>query len=508
LHTEEPLDAITFSANGELLASASNGIVQLWRLDRREMLTKLSLNPLLLFTFTPDHKLVGLSGPNAIKDPGELNVWRGESVSDFTPALPQLGNAMLHCAAVSPDGAMLVTGAEDGSVRLWNLASRLQLGLVLTGHYEEVDSVKFSIDGQWMVSEGKDGVIFWNTVSREPWGPPFLTKNQYREAVFSKDGKYLAVVEGKNIVRLWDMVLQRFLDTTLGTFEETVNHLVFSPDGKVLAIQSGENLSFWDIPQLQPINAFLKGFNFPRFSPDSTLFAATGVEGDRVWDVPHFRGIELPLQGNVKIVLAPGGRLYIKPRAENGSSNQADEIPWRLWDMANRQFIERPIKLMADSDQMSPDGRLLLMPGEDEGIRLYDVARQEVLNPPLKGHKNFGDFVFSPDSKILASTPGPLSDADIRLWDIETLQPLGQPFGGSVMYPRNPVFSPDGKILAAAYRFGVILWDMDVESWKRRACRMANRNLTMEEWKQYLGDRSYHNTCPDLPGAKEGKGAQ
>lgn len=38
-----------------------------------------------------------------------------------------------------------------------------------------------------------------------------------------------------------------------------------------------------------------------------------------------------------------------------------------------------------------------------------------------------------------------------------------------------------------------------IASWKRAACRIANRNLTQQEWRQYFGDLPYHKTCPALP---------
>jgi hypothetical protein len=73
-------------------------------------------------------------------------------------------------------------------------------------------------------------------------------------------------------------------------------------------------------------------------------------------------------------------------------------------------------------------------------------------------------------------------------------------------------FSPDGKILAAGWGGyfgrkgyidrgfgGVVLWDVDLESWQRRAGRIANRNFTREEWREDFPETPYHATFPDLP---------
>ena len=59
-------------------------------------------------------------------------------------------------------------------------------------------------------------------------------------------------------------------------------------------------------------------------------------------------------------------------------------------------------------------------------------------------------------------------------------------------------FSPDGKTLAVADSSGVVWCDVDLESWKRLARQVANRNLTRAEWKLYFPDTPYRPTFNEL----------
>ena len=59
-------------------------------------------------------------------------------------------------------------------------------------------------------------------------------------------------------------------------------------------------------------------------------------------------------------------------------------------------------------------------------------------------------------------------------------------------------FSPDSKTQASGNRDQTIrLWDINLQAWQARTCRLANRNLTRAEWDQFIGP--YERTCPDLP---------
>ncbi|MGH8884981.1 MAG: hypothetical protein ACRDYX_07390 [Egibacteraceae bacterium] len=44
------------------------------------------------------------------------------------------------------------------------------------------------------------------------------------------------------------------------------------------------------------------------------------------------------------------------------------------------------------------------------------------------------------------------------------------------------------------------LWPVTIDAWIRHACTLAKRNMTKDEWNEFVGpDRPYVRTCPDLP---------
>ena len=99
---------------------------------------------------------------------------------------------------------------------------------------------------------------------------------------------------------------------------------------------------------------------------------------------------------------------------------------------------------------------------------------------------------FSPDGSVLAISG---EDGTAALWDIGSGKQLGAPLTGS-SGPTVAAFDPTGHTLATASVDGpVLLWDIDPASWRARACAVAGRRLTPQEWREFLPDRPYQPSC-------------
>ena len=152
----------------------------------------------------------------------------------------------------------------------------------------------------------------------------------------------------------------------------------------------------------------------------------------------------------------------------------------------------------------SHDGRWVAMGGEDGGVQLWDVTNPQVpphvlasRNPSNERKWSIRALAFSPDGRWLVA--GSI-DHTARVWDMTN--PLAAPgvlagHGGSVQLV---AFSPNGRWLVTVSTDDRIrLWTWPVDDLIDLACRMAGRNLSLEEWQQYVQNEVYRTTCAQWP---------
>lgn len=154
----------------------------------------------------------------------------------------------------------------------------------------------------------------------------------------------------------------------------------------------------------------------------------------------------------------------------------------------------------------SPNGSTLATGGGDRTIRLWDLRDPEAPPEIVGRHEDVVRRVrFSPEGRRLASAS---ADRDIRLWDLVDRTAPPAVLSGHDDSVWTLAFSPDGKIPASAGADRkILLWEMThplmqmtTRGLIEAVCEKAWRNLTLDEWQQFVGeDIPYERTCPKLP---------
>ena len=136
--------------------------------------------------------------------------------------------------AFSPDGALVASGSNDNTVRLWDLAKGVTR-YELKGHRDFVSSVTFSPNGALVVSGSYDRTVrLWDTamgnIRRELKGHTEFV----RSVAFSSNGALIASGSVDKTVRLWETatgITRHELKGHTGA----VSSVAFSPNGALVA---------------------------------------------------------------------------------------------------------------------------------------------------------------------------------------------------------------------------------------------------------------------------------
>lgn len=277
----DSLNSIETFPNGGIIGVVVSNLIHLWD-PSRELTTGTLTHDAAIrsITVNPDGKLLA-----SASEDGTVQVWN-PNTQTLLHVLKGHTEKVLS-VAFSPDGILLASASEDDTVRLWDPHSGT-LQATLPRHLDDVLSVAFNPDGTLLVSASADRTV-------RLWDPNTYTiKTTFTEhtdrvldITFNSDGTRFASASADGTIRVWDPKTY----TLIATFdhEAPVLSIDFSPDREILASGSSDGaVRLWDLG-IEKVIAKL-GHESPvrnvAFSPDGSMLFSTSEDGNmRKWEI-------------------------------------------------------------------------------------------------------------------------------------------------------------------------------------------------------------------------------
>jgi WD40 repeat protein/serine/threonine protein kinase len=417
-------------------------------------LPDLHTGPIWALSFSPDGTRLA-----SASDDGTARLWEVASGRPVGGPLRHPSRAKVLGAAFSPNGQRLATASADGTVCQWDSRTGAAVEPPYERHTGEVWAAAYSPDGQWIASGGTDHTVrLWGATTRQDALVLHGHTGKVARLAFSRDGRRLGSVSEDGTTRIWEADPKVRLPVLDG-HSLYVYPVAFSPDGQWIASGSWDGtIQLWDALTGEPGAPLRLGNNVRTlaFSPDNA-WLVTGCDDDarlQIWDVATARlcrAIPGPGPRLAAVAVRPDGA-DIAALAYEGQLSVTDVATGR--EVFRRKQEKKEMRGLA----YSPDGRWLAASGEDpKTLWLWDAQTYQ-LAARFSGHADTIHAVaFSPDSHLLASAG---DDRVVRVWDVSTRECRLELHGhtGAVF---AAAFHPGGTRLATAGRDQAVwLWDL------------------------------------------------
>lgn len=328
----------------------------------------------------------------------------------------------------SPDGTLLYSASDDGTVRTWDVGTGENVNILAEdGDASYIFQLAFSPDGTRLVTAHQDGLIkMWQAASGTVSSRFLSHDGDVFALAFSPDGQSLLAGGDDGQLRAWNV---SDIDALAAAETEDDESEPAPEEDEDATTEDGEQDAPADEPATQPVESLEPAFVLSGhdgavrtliFDAASNQLLSAGEDGTvRIWD--------LETQAETQVIEAHQNWIRDMELSPLGSTlaTASDDGTVKLWNPADGTEIATmqhpaPANYVL-SLAYSPDGGLIATGTDTGGIFLWDAETGAML-AMLPGHFDYvRDVIFNPAGNLLISSG---DDNLIRLWGIVEAAPV------------------------------------------------------------------------------------
>jgi WD40 repeat protein len=527
---------LAFSPDSATLACGGDRTVRLWDMKTGQVRRTLAgqRDWVCTVAFSPDGATIasgscdwsfhrGHDWPRPVWRGPETCEWRLWDAASGDLKRTVTGSGPLLSLAFAPDSKSIASGIGS-DVKHYDLSSEAP-GRLVTSHHYGVTSVAFTPDGAAIISGSHDHTVkrISLATNREEWEAPgsfeqvnsvALSENRLLLATGSSDGRFALGVRkagaegiGPGAVRLWDARTGRLL-RRLGDQADQIMAVALSPDGQRVAAGGGSSdgkgvVHVWSAAGRAPhwsARDHAAEVLAVAFAPDGSSLASAGADGLIHLHDLQTGSVSQTLPGHV------GGATSLAFSADGAAlACGGGDGTTSLWEIHTGRRVRtfRPTYSQAGtikgdrpmtSIALSRDGVTLATctAGVNqtfaEPVRVWDVRTGELKREFSHTKISGRPMALSPDGAVLAT-----GGKSVRLWDARTGKPLRELFG-LLKRTQSITFSADSRLLVSGGSYGTTnAWEVATGRHMVTLFTFPERRggTIEEEWLAYHPDGYY-----------------